>query len=78
MFSLNILRHYFCGVHIDVFTNQKCLQYVFTTKYLNIRKRMWLKLLIDYDIKVLYHPVNANVVASSLCRMTMGSVFHIE
>ena len=32
----------------------------------------------DYDISVLYNPVKANVVADALCRMTMGSVSHID
>ena len=32
VFSLKIWRHYLYGVHVDVFTDHKSLQYVFTQK----------------------------------------------
>ncbi|WMV37132.1 hypothetical protein MTR67_030517 [Solanum verrucosum] len=32
VFSLMIWRHYLYGVHVDVFTNYKILQYVFEQK----------------------------------------------
>ena len=35
VFALNIWRHYFHNVHVDVFTDHKSLQYVFTQKELN-------------------------------------------
>ena len=66
------------GVHVDVFTDHKCLQYVFTQNKLNLRQRKWLELLKYYDMSVLYHPEKANVVADALSRMTMGSVYHVE
>ena len=66
------------GVHVDVFTDHKSLQYVFTQKELNIRQRIWLDLLKDYDINILYHPGKANMVMVTLCRMTIGSVSHID
>ncbi|WMV28718.1 hypothetical protein MTR67_022103, partial [Solanum verrucosum] len=66
VFALKILRHHLYGVHIDVFTDHKSLQYVFTQKNLNLRQRRWLELLKDYDMSVLYHPVKANVVANAL------------
>ena len=65
------------GVHVDVFTYHKSLQYVFTQKDLNIQPRKWLELLKDYDMSVLYHPDKANVVADARSRMTMGSVSHL-
>ena len=34
VFALKIWRHYLCGVHVDMFTNYKILQYVFTHKEL--------------------------------------------
>ncbi|WMV50724.1 hypothetical protein MTR67_044109, partial [Solanum verrucosum] len=55
-FALKIWRHYLYGVHVDVFINHKSLQYVFTQKDLNLRKRRWLELLKDYDMTVLYPP----------------------
>ena len=39
---------------------------------------MWLEYLKNYDISVLYNPGKANVVADVLCRMTTGSVSHLE
>ena len=77
VFSVKIWRHYLYEVHIDVFTDHKSLQYVFTQKELNLRQRRWLELLKDYDMNVLYHPDKDNVVAAALSRMTMVSVFHL-
>ena len=37
VFSWKIWRHYLYGVHVDIFIDQKNLQYVFTQKYLNLR-----------------------------------------
>jgi len=39
IFALKIWRHYLYGVHVDVFTNNKSLQYVFNQKDLNLRQR---------------------------------------
>ncbi|WMV46412.1 hypothetical protein MTR67_039797 [Solanum verrucosum] len=47
VFALMIWRHYLYGVHVDVFTDHKSLQYVFTQKELNLRQRRWLELLKD-------------------------------
>ena len=66
------------GVHVDVFTDNKTLQYLFTQKDLNLRQRRWLELLKDYDMSVLYHPGKANVVADALSKLSMGSVSHVE
>ncbi|WMV58185.1 hypothetical protein MTR67_051570 [Solanum verrucosum] len=68
VFALKIWRHYLYGVHVDIFTDHKSLQYVFTQKELNLRLRRWLKLLKDYDMSIRYHPGKANVVADALSR----------
>ena len=78
VFSLKIWRHYLYGVHVDMYTDQKSVQYVFNPKELNLRKRRWLELLKDYDMTILYHPDKVNVVVDALSHMTMGSVFHVE
>ena len=78
VFALKIWRHYLYGVHVDVFTNHKSLQYVFTQRELNLHQRRWLELLKNYDMSVLYHPGKANVVADALSRLSMGSVAHVE
>ena len=77
-FALKIWRHYLYGVHVDVFTDHKSLQYVFTQKELNLCKRRCLEFLKDYDMSVHYHPVKANVVVNALSRLSMGSVAHVE
>ncbi|KAH0720584.1 hypothetical protein KY290_005079 [Solanum tuberosum] len=74
VFDLKIWRHYLYGVHVDVFTDHKSLQYVFTQKDLNLRQRRWLELLKDYVMSVLYHLGKANVVADALSRLSVGSV----
>ncbi|KAH0685610.1 hypothetical protein KY290_017106 [Solanum tuberosum] len=78
IFGLNIWRHYLYGVHVDVFTDHKILQYVFNQKDLNLCQRRWLELLKYYNMSVLYHSGKANVVADSLSRLSMGSVAHTE
>ncbi|WMV20158.1 hypothetical protein MTR67_013543 [Solanum verrucosum] len=78
IFALKIWRHYLYGVHGDVFTDHKSLQYVFTQKELNLKQMRWLELLKDYDMSILYHPGKANVVADALSRFSMGSTTHIK
>ena len=38
LFSLKIRRHYLYGIHVDVYIDQKILQYVFTQKELNLKE----------------------------------------
>ena len=38
VFGLKIWRNYLCGVQVDVYTDYKSLQYVFTQKELNLRQ----------------------------------------
>ncbi|WMV24317.1 hypothetical protein MTR67_017702 [Solanum verrucosum] len=56
VFALKIWRHYLYGAHVDVFTNHKSLQYMFTQKDLNLFQIRWLELLKDYDMRILYPP----------------------
>ena len=51
---------------------------MFTQKELNLRQRRWLEFLKDYDMRVHYHPGEANVVAHALSRLYMGSVAHVD
>ena len=78
VFSLKIWRHYMYGVHVDVFPDHKCLQYVFTQKELNLRQWRQLELFKDYDMNILYHPDTTNVAADSLTRLSMRSTNHLE
>ena len=45
VFALNIWRHYLYGVHVDVFTDHKILQYVFTQAECTIQT-------LDYIVNV--------------------------
>ena len=74
VFAFKICRHYIYGVHVDVYTDHKSHQYVFSQKELNIRERRWLDLLKYYDMSVLYHLDKVSVAADALSRMTMRSV----
>lgn len=78
VFAFKIWRHYLYGVHVDVFTDHKSLQYVFSQKELNLQQRRWLELLKDYDVSILFHPGKANIVADALCRISMGDTAHVE
>ena len=51
---------------------------MFTQKELTLRQRRLLELLKHYDISVLYHPSETNVVVDALIRMTMGCVSNVE
>ena len=51
---------------------------MFTQKVMNLRQRRWIEFLKDYDMSVHYKPAKANVVANSLCRLSIGSVAHVE
>nr|GFC04490.1 putative reverse transcriptase domain-containing protein [Tanacetum cinerariifolium] len=65
---LKIWRHYLYGTKCTLFTDHKSLQHILDQKELNIRQRLWLELLSDYDCDIHYHPGKANVVADALSR----------
>ena len=51
-----------------MYTNHKRLKYLFTQTKLNMRQRMWLELVKNYDIQILCHIGKAIIVADSLRR----------
>jgi hypothetical protein len=53
---------------VHIYTDHKSLNYIFTQLDLNMRQRIWLELIKDYELKVHYHPGKANVVADALSR----------
>ena len=66
------------GVNVDVYTDHKSLEYVFTQKELNLQQRRWFELLKYYDMSVLYYPDKANVVTDALSHLSMGSVSYVD
>ena len=62
------LPHYLYSEQFEVFSDYKSLKYIFTQRDLNIRQRMWMEYLEDYDFSLHYHPSKANVVADALSR----------
>lgn len=44
------------------------MKFLFSQKELNMRRRKWLEFFKDYDFKLEYHPIKANVVADALSR----------
>ncbi|WMV43228.1 hypothetical protein MTR67_036613 [Solanum verrucosum] len=80
VFALRILRHYLYRLKCEVFTDDRSLQHVLTQKDLNLRQRMWMELLKDYDVTIQYHLGKANVVANALIQKTvsMGSLAYLS
>ncbi len=51
--------------------DHKCLKYLPNQKELNLRQRIWIEFLKDYDYVIDYHPEKANIVADALSRKSM-------
>jgi hypothetical protein len=60
--------HYLMGKRCELYTDHKSLKYLFTQLNLNLRQRIWLELIKDYDLGINYHPGKVNVVADALSR----------
>ena len=78
VFALKLWRHYLYGVHVDVYTDHKSLQYVFMQRELNLCKMRWLELLKVFYMSVFYHSGKTNVVADALSQLSMRSMSHID
>ena len=72
VFALKIWRHYLYGEQFEVFLDYKSLKSIFTQRDLNMRQRIWMKYLEDYDFTLHYHPSKANVVDNELRRKSRG------
>jgi hypothetical protein len=64
--ALKVWRHYLLGNVVHIYTDHKSLKYLFTQPDLNMRQRIWLELIKDYELEVHYHPGKASVVADAL------------
>lgn len=63
---------------MDIYSDHKILQYVFTQQEPNLRQKRYLELVKDYDMSLYYHLGKFNVVIDSLSRFSMGSYFHVD
>ena len=74
IFALKIWHHYLYGEKFEVYSDHKSLKYIFTQRDLNMRQRIWMEFLEDYDFTFHYHPGKANVVADALSRKSRGAL----
>ena len=77
VFSLKAWNHYLYGEQFDVFLNHKSLKYIFTQQDLNMRQRMWMEYLEDYDFTLHYHPGKENVVVDALSWKSRGVLANV-
>ena len=61
----------------EVYLDHKSLKYIFTLRDLNMKQRIWMEFLEDYDFTLHYHPGKANVVADALSRKSQGALASI-
>ena len=72
VFALKIWPHYLYSEQFEVFLDHKSLKYIFTQRDLNMRQRLWMEYLEDYDFTLHYHLGKENVVADALNGKTRG------
>jgi hypothetical protein len=73
-----IWRHYLMRKRCELYTEYKSLKYIFTQSNLNLRQRIWLELIKDYDLGINYHPRKANVLANALSRRSHVSPLVVD
>ena len=72
VFSLKIWCHYLYSEQIEVYSNHKSPEYIFTQRDLNMRQHRWMEFLEDYDFTLHYYPGKENVVVDALSRKSLG------
>jgi hypothetical protein len=76
--TLKIWRHYLMGMRCELYMDHRSLKYIFTQSNLNLRQRIWLELIKDYDLGINYHPGKANVVADAFSRRSHVSQLVVD
>ena len=78
--ALKAWRHFLMGRRVEIYTDHKSLEYIFTQRELNMRQRRWIELIKDYDLSIHYHPGKAKVVADALSRepVSLNTIIQIS
>ena len=77
VFALKIWRYYLYDEQFEVYSDHKSLSYIFTQLDLNMRQRMWMEFLEDYNFTLHYHHGKANVVVDALSQKSRGALASI-
>jgi hypothetical protein len=64
--ALRTWWHYLLGNVVHIYMDHKSLKYIFTQSDLNMRQRMWLELIKEYELEAHDHLGKANVIADVL------------
>ena len=68
MLVLKLWRHYLVGRRFTLQMDHQSLQYIFTQRNLNARKRRWKEFMSEYDFVISHIKGKENVVVDSLSR----------
>ncbi|XP_039061522.1 uncharacterized protein LOC120205781 [Hibiscus syriacus] len=78
VFALKFWRHYIYDESCYIFIDHKSLKYLLTKMDLNLRQRIQMQLLKDYDAIIDYYPGKTNVVADALSRKTFAALRSLD
>jgi len=62
VYALNIWRHYLLGRNFELRMDHCGLQHIFSQDHLNVRKRRWSELIIEYEFNITYKKETINKV----------------
>ena len=68
IYALKTWRYYVAGQKIQVYTDHKSIQYLYTQPNLSMRQLRWKDTLSEFDVKIDYKAGGMNVVADALSR----------
>lgn len=66
--ALEVWRHYLHGCMVNVFTDNRALEFIESQKELSGRQARWMEVMSQYNYKIHYRPGKDNQVADALSR----------